>query len=183
MLHCTLRNMYRPCCRVYVLLCVAIAWRSSPVLSLRTGTVSRFYAIALKVQTDKVVDHQYQHLYVKYLQPLAERRLRLLESTMLYICLLYVQPYSIYSDCPYSRSRAWLRHGARSGPLVEGNLCRLRILTHRCSHLMLYSFRQRHCSTGIFCEAVHAWCYCLMRMTAVVERVPAEQRDILCRVR
>ena len=40
---------------------------------------SNFYQLAQSIGTDKVIAHQYQHLYEKYLEPIKHKPLRLLE--------------------------------------------------------------------------------------------------------
>ena len=40
---------------------------------------SNFYRLAQIIGTDKVTEHQYQHLYKKYLEPIKDKPLRLLE--------------------------------------------------------------------------------------------------------
>ena len=62
------------------MLCVAVAWCFSAGLAARSVTPNRFHAIATSVRTDKVNDHHYEHLYEKYLQPLSNQTLRLLEG-------------------------------------------------------------------------------------------------------
>ena len=41
--------------------------------------LSNFYRLAQIIGTDKVTAHQYQHLYEKYLEPIKDKPLRLLE--------------------------------------------------------------------------------------------------------
>ena len=42
---------------------------------------NHFYAVAKMVETDKVIGHHYEVLYDKYLHAIADKKLRLLEST------------------------------------------------------------------------------------------------------
>lgn len=72
--------MHNVCNQGYALIYVVSAFCCYTVLGARFATPNHFHAVAMKVETDKVTGHHYEHLYDKYLQPHKDERLRLLES-------------------------------------------------------------------------------------------------------
>lgn len=74
----------------YVLLHVVSAWCFLEGSGAQTRSPHAFYAIARRVETDKVTEHHYETLYNKYLQPIADKRLRLLEGEELLLPLNFV---------------------------------------------------------------------------------------------